>query len=410
MSLRSRKEYLRVNYARYRKASRGERTRIVDEFCKVVGYHRKHALRLLNGTLRLVSPPRKPRGKTYGCEIAPYLKQIWTVLDCPCGQRMAPVMQDTIESLERHEEMLIPLSIKEKLLRMKSASIDRMLQREKAIVRRAIHGTTKPGSLLKKQIPVVLSRWDEVIPGYTELDLVAHCGGNTAGDFLSTLNVTDLATGWTEAAAIKNKAQIHVMQGLIDIKERLPFPLLGLDPDNGSEFINWQLFRYCQEHDIQFTRGRPGKKNDNAHIEEKNWTHIRKIVGYSRLESQNQVALLNKLYFGPWRLYMNFFQPVMKLQEKKRVGGHLKRKYDVATPYKRVLAYRGKEISNKTKQQLKAQYETLNPAALKREIEQLITQIQASAHKQRTAPKPVFKQLTKVTFSFDRLNACRVTL
>lgn len=405
MSLPSRKEYLRANYGIYRKANWQDRIKIVDEFCKIAGYHRKHALRLFNGTLRLTPIARKPRGKTYGCEIAVYLKQIWSVLDCPCGQRLAPVMQDTIESLERCGEIIVPLPIKEKLLQMKSASIDRMLKREKAIVRRTIHGTTKPGSLLKKQIPVVLSRWDEVIPGYTELDLVAHCGGNPAGDFISTLNVTDLATGWTEASAVQNKAQIHVMQGLKDIKTRLPFPLLGLDPDNGSEFINWQLFRYCQEQNIQFTRGRPGKKNDNAHIEEKNWTHIRKVVGYSRLDQQEQLQLLNNLYRGSWRQYMNFFQPVMKLQKKERIGGHLKRKYDVATPYRRIMDYQGKEISKETKQQLKAQYESLNPAQLKRDIEQLITQIVESARKARTAPKTVFKQLTKVTFSIDKTYA-----
>lgn len=404
MSLTSRKEYLKANYGIYRKASWQDRIKIVDGFCKIAGYHRKHALRLFNGTLRLTPITRKPRGKTYGCEIAPYLKQIWTVLDCPCGQRLEAVMQDTIDSLERNEEMAIPMPIKEKLVQIKSASIDRMLKREKAIVRRTLHGTTKPGSLLKKQIPVVLSRWDEIIPGYTELDLVAHCGGNPEGDFVSTLNVTDLATGWTEASAIKNKAQVHVMQGLKDIKTRLPFPLLGLDPDNGSEFINWQLFRYCKKNNIQFTRGRPGKKNDNAHIEEKNWTHIRKIVGYSRLVSEEQLWLLNTLYTGPWRQYMNFFQPVMKLQEKKRIGGHLKRRYDVATPYRRIMDYKGKEISKATKQQLQAQYLELNPAQLKRDIEQLIMQIVESARKARIAPKPLPKQLTKVTFSIDKTN------
>ncbi len=405
MSLSSRKEYLEANYARYRKEDRIGRIAILDEFCRVAEYHRKHALRLLNGTLRLEPLPRKPRGKTYGSEIAPYLKQIWTVLDCPCGQRLAPVMEDTVSSLERCGEIEIPLFIKEKLLRMKSASIDRMLKREKAIAKRTIHGTTKPGSLLKKQIPVVLSRWDEIIPGYSELDLVAHCGGNPTGDFISTLNVTDLATGWTEAAAIQNKAQIHVMKGLSDIKGRLPFDLLGIDPDNGSEFINWQLFRYCKEHDIQFTRGRPGKKNDNAHIEEKNWTHIRKVVGYARFERIEQQQLLNALYQGSWRLYMNFFQPVMKLQEKKRVGGHLKRRYDVATPYRRIMNYKGTEISNATKRKFKAQYEKLNPAQLKRDIERIIDQIRASRYKQEVAQKQVSKQLSKVAFSIDRTTA-----
>jgi len=390
MSLKSRKEYLKANYHRYRKAIKSGKHKIIDEFCKNTGYHRKHALRLFNAPLYGKLKVRKPRSKIYDSKVTYYLKKIWKILDCPCGQRLEGVLAETIRVLERHKELLIPEDIKIKLFNIKSASIDRRLKHEKRNIIRTIHGTTKPGSLLKKQIPIVLSRWDEVIPGYTELDLVAHCGSKASGEFAFTLDITDLATTWSEQEAILGKAEKRVRQGLVNIKDRLPFKLLGIDPDNGSEFINWQLFNYCVANEIQFTRGRPGKKNDNAHIEQKNWTQVRKIVGYARMETQEEVDLLNQLYRGPLRLYMNFFQPSMKLQEKKRVEGRLKRKYGRAlTPYQRVLEAPTKYISKEQKATLKKRYEQLNPAQLKREIEQLLKQLANLIRKRTNPPKPL---------------------
>jgi hypothetical protein len=388
MSLKSRQEYLKANYQRYRKARKVIRQTIIDEFCRIAKYHRKSAIRLLNAPLYKKPKARKARGKTYGSDVVYYLKKIWKILDCPCGIRLEPMLPEMVKVLEKHKELVIPETVKSKLLTIKSATIDRRLKKEKIKVIRSIHGTTKPGSLLKKQIPIVLSRWDEVIPGYTELDLVAHCGNSASGEFAFSLNITDLATGWTEAEPTLGKAEKRVKQGIDDIRNRLPFKLLGIDPDNGSEFINWQLFNYCLDNEIQFTRGRPGKKNDNAHIEEKNWTHIRKIVGYHRIETQEEVDLLRCLYRGPWRLYENFFQPVMKLQEKKRIAGQLIRKYDRAkTPYQRCLE--SKYVSKEQKEKLKTIYDTLNPAELKREIEHLIEQLTRIIRKRKTQRKPL---------------------
>lgn len=402
MSMTARREYLSQIYKRYRFAARQDKTVILDEFCLNTGYQRKYATRILNAPLRAAAS-RSGRGETYTGEHVYYLKKIWDILDCPCGQRLKPMLPEMIRVLKRCKELTVPESLAEGLVRMGSATIDRRLEPFRKNIWRRVHGTTKPGSLLKKQIPIVLSRWNEKVPGYTELDLVAHCGMSASGEFISTLNLTDLATGWTESGAVRGKAQIRVKEALQAIETRLPFRLRGIDPDNGSEFINWQLFGYCLEQKIQFTRGRPGKKNDNPHIEEKNWTHVRKIVGYDRLDTTDELEILNSLYQGPLRLYLNFFQPVMKLVKKTRVAGQLKKKYDVPqTPYRRVLKARG--IPKSRKQALTTLYESLNPVKLKVEIEQRLKLLTKLVKEQRAlTPR---KEAVRVTFPMiDRIPA-----
>lgn len=377
----SRKEYLSQIYQRYHKAGKAEKILMLDEFCLNTRYQRKYATRLLNAPLDSRPRARASRGETYTGEHIYYLKKIWDILDCPCGTRLQPMIAEMIRVLKRCGELIVPESIAMKLVKISSATIDRRLEPFRKSIWRRIHSTTRPGSLLKKQ-------------RYTELDLVAHCGGNASGEFISTLNLTDLATGWTESQAILGKAQSRVNEALIVIRNRLPFKLKGIDPDNGGEFINWQLLRYCLEQKIQFTRGRPGKKNDNPYIEEKNWTHVRKIVGYDRLDTTDELEVLNSLYQGPLRLYLNFFQPVMKLAEKKRIEGHLKRKYDTAkTPYQRVFKARG--TRKQRKQELTALYETLNPVKLKAEIEQHLKLLRKLVKEQK---EPQRKELATVTF------------
>lgn len=391
----SRKEYLKQIYQRYRFSLRQEKTLILDEFCLNTGYQRKYATRILNGPLREAAP-RIGRRETYTNEHVYYLKKIWDILDQPCGQRLKPMIPEMIRVLARCKELVVPDSLIAGLVKMGSATIDRRLEPFRKNIWRRIHGTTKPGSLLKKQIPIVLSRWNEKVPGYTELDLVAHCGMSASGEFISTLNITDLATGWTESAGVMGKAQGRVKEALEGIQNRLPFRLLGIDPDNGSEFINWQLYFYCQRQKIQFTRGRPGKKNDNPYIEEKNWTHVRKIVGYDRLDTTDELEVLNSLYAGPLRLYLNFFQPVMKLAKKTRVAGQLKKKYDIPqTPYHRLLKARGMRKAGK--QELTALYETLNPVKLKTQIEQHLKLLTKLVKEQRALTQPR-KELARVTF------------
>lgn len=394
MSMPARREYLAAIYRRYRHATKPEKSRILKEFCRATGYHRKYATRILNAPLRRTPAVRRGRGCVYTHEDTYWLKKIWVILDYPCGQRLQPMVPEMIAVLARWRELLVPAGITDHLRRMSAATIDRRLARFRHEAGRRLRGTTKPGSLLKKQIPIVLSRWDETRPGFTELDLVAHCGNSMAGDFVSTLNVTDLATGWSEEEAILGKAQTRVLEALRGIRDRLPFALLGLDPDNGSEFINWQLFHYCGQERIDFTRGRPMRANDNAHIEQKNWTHVRKIVGYQRLETQAAADHLNALYRGSLRAYMNCFQPVMKLVKKERIGGHLKRHYDVPkTPYQRVLD--SPDVSAETKTTLRTWYATLNPAALKRDIERRLIQLRHLEATKKTFPVTVTLQMTE---------------
>jgi hypothetical protein len=272
--------------------------------------------------------------------------------------------------LQKHREITIDAATKGKLLTISAAPIDRLLKAERKKQQLKSRSHTKPGTLLKHQIAIrTFAQWDEKRPGFVEIDLVGHDGGDPSGDFAQTLNVTDIATGWTEAQAVKNKAQRWVFEAITDMRVRFPFDILGIDSDNGAEFINNHLYRYCKEEKITFTRARSSRKNDNCFIEQKNYSVVRRAVGYMRHDTQLELEILNELY-GFLRLYSNFFQPGMKLLEKTRIGSKVKKKYDEAqTPYQRVLA--SPDIPKENKKQLRSQYRKLNPAELKRKIETL---------------------------------------
>lgn len=333
---------------------------------------------------------RKARKETYDKRFVVVLKKIWEIMDYPCGARLKPVLSEMVERLVTFKELTVSEEMKQKLMNVSRSTIDAKLKRSRVEIRRRIQGTTKPGSLLKNKIPIRTSSWEESRPGFCELDTVAHCGNTASGEFANTLDVTDILTGWTEQEVFLGKAEKRVIEGLNLIKERMPFPLLGIDPDNGSEFINWQMYRFCVEAEVEFTRGRPYKKNDNAHIEQKNWTHVRQVYGYDRIEKQEVVDLMNDLNRNELRLYKNFFQPTIKLIDKKRVGLHkekIKRIYDVPkTPYQRVLLC--DEISDKTKQELTTLYATLNPAHLRRTILKKLSVIKKRIIVSRKTPKP----------------------
>lgn len=369
--MRTRREYLKQLKQRYLKTSKKHKGALLDEAVETTGLHRNYLIEQLSPWVDLDGKDcrsRKPRQPLYDNEVVYYLKKIWDILDCPCGQRMVGSVKDTLDALERHGEFIISNTMREKLLDVSASTVDRRLRRFKVGRLRRLHGSTKPGSLLKKQIPIELSRWNETELGHSELDLVAHNGGDPEGEFANTLTDTDLASGWTELEAFLGKSEKRVIYGLAAIDGRRPFGRKSIDTDSGGEFINWQLWRFCQETDVRFTRGRPGKKNDNAHVEEKNWTHVRKLVGYHRYDTKRQADLLNDLYRNEWRLYENFFQATVKLHEKKRIGGHLQKKYEKAkTPYQRIME--SPEVDAGTKAKLKAQFLSLNPAALKRQIE-----------------------------------------
>ena len=371
MSLKSKYELLEVVRPRYLKANKLEKQKMLDEFTSVTGYHRKHAIRVLKNKVQ-VQNHLKGKTKTYQTiyrgEVVQVLEQIWETYGCICSKRLQPFLPEAIRVLERYKEIKISKDTKELLLKISSASIDRCLRPVRI---KSPHGlsTTKPGSLLKKLIAVrTFTEWDEERPGFMEIDLVAHCGDSVAGQFLCTLTCTDICTGWTDVTALPHRSQEAVSKAIHLMRQRLPFPLLGIDSDNGSEFINDLLYRYCLDEKVTFTRSRPYKKNDQAHVEQKNWSVVRHIVGYDRWETQQEFALLESIH-DDLRLYINFFQPSFKLIAKERIGNRTIKRYDPAkTPYQRVLDR--KDIPLEAKARLMNLYVQLNPAELRRRIDQ----------------------------------------
>jgi hypothetical protein len=366
MSLKSKRELVEVVRPRYLKANKVGKQKMLDELTSATGYHRKHAIRVLKnqvqGQNRL---KRKTKTYTtmYGGEVVSALEQIWEIYGHLCSKRLQPFLPEAIRVLERCQEIEFSKDTKERLLKISSASIDRCLR---PVRLKSPHGlsTTKPGSLLKNMIPV---RTFKERPGFMEIDLVAHCGSTTEGQFLNTLTCTDLATGWTDVAALSHRSQQAVFTAVHQMRHRLPFPLLGIDSDNGAEFINELLYRYCLDEKITFTRSRPYQKNDQAHVEQKNWSVVRHTVGYDRWETKQDLVLLDRIY-DDLRLYINFFQPSFKLIAKERIGKQTIKRYDPAkTPYQRVLER--KDIPLESKAPLMNVYVQLNPAELRRQID-----------------------------------------
>ena len=281
-----------------------------------------------------------------------------------------------------------------KLKTMSPATIDRKLKHEREFLQllRA-KGGPKPGYLLKQKIPIRLTVWDTSQVGYVEADLVVHCGSSTLGEYINTVSSTDVSSGWWEGEGIMGKSQEHSFWALKEIRKRTPFEWKGLDSDNGSEFINQILYKYCQREGLEFTRSRANRKNDNAYIEEKNWTHVRKVFGYLRYDTYEELAIMNDLYRNELRLYKNFFQPVMKLQSKERIGGKVRRRYEAAkTPYQRLIE--SNQIPERVGEELKGIYHSLNPAELKRNIDASLAELyQAYEEKGRTQHADPHKKL-----------------
>ena len=330
MSQASKRELLAELRPRYRKAGRTEKQRILNELVATTGYHRKYAIQLLNHLPKRPAGRRRPAKPKYGGRVIAALEQCWQAANGICGKRLVPVLPEYVAALERHGELVLDDETRRLLLSVSPATADRLLKRARERSRPHGLSTTKPGTLLKHAIPVrTFADWDDAQPGFTEVDLVAHCGDSTRGEYLNSLDMIDVKTRWTEFVPLINKSQATVTAAVDECRQRLPYPLLGLDSDNGGEFINDNLKRYCEQHKITFTRCRPYKKNDQAYIEQKNWTAIRQMVGYDRYEGQAPCDRLSALY-EPLRLYINFFQPVMVLVSKERHGAKVKRRYDQA--------------------------------------------------------------------------------
>jgi hypothetical protein len=368
MSQRSKREMIETIQPRYLKANKAGKAQILDEFIAVTGYHRKYAIRVLRHGPKPKGLKKAGRRKVYQGEVVKALEQIWEIYGRICSKRLQPFLPEGILVLERWHELTLSAETKQLLLSMSRATIDRCLKKRRFTQPQHGLSTTKPGSLLKAAIPIrTFTPWEDEHPGFLEIDLVAHCGSSTDGTYLNTLTATDLATGWTECLALADKTQSAVSQAIAEMRQDLPFALLGLDSDNGSEFINDTLYRYCLAEKITFTRSRPYQKNDQAHVEQKNWSVVRHTIGYDRLEGPEELALLHSIYTD-LRLYINFFQPVLKLVGKERIDGKTVRTYDQAkTPYRRVLLL--DTLPLVVKARLTAQYVQLNPVRLRASID-----------------------------------------
>ena len=331
-------EYVEAIRGRYLSASRKEKGRILDEFTNVTGLHRKAAIRLLRRRGQAKVNRRRGRPRCYGHDVVSTLRVVWEATDRLCSKRLHPFLPEVLVSLKRHGEITLTPEVEAQLCRISPSSIDRLLHPYRHLGGRRPFATAKRGSLLKKSIPIrTFADWEEDSPGLLEIDLVAHCGDSPDGLFLTTLTAVDVASGWSECMGVWGKGQQRVRAAIHRIRQRLPFPLLGLDSDNGSEFINRYLYNYCREEGISFTRSRAYKKNDSCHVEQKNWSVVRRLVGYDRYDSKAALEALNRVY-NLTRLYVNFFQPNMKLVHKSRNGAKVHKFYDTAqTPYRRLL-------------------------------------------------------------------------
>jgi len=381
MNQMAKKELIKEVKPRYLKASKEEKNKILDEFCESTRYNRKYAITILQAKYdndKIKNGGRKKRKSIYTNPVMTIAIKVWELLDFPCGARLKPQLLPMIEAMERHKEISVVQKIKNLLKRISAKTLDRKLRRERQIRRLDKNrGMTAHGSLLKSSIPIRITDWDTAKLGFAETDTVAHNGGDPSGEFIYSLDIVEIYCGWSEQYAVMGKGEAGVVNAIDEIETGLPFDLLGLDSDSGSEFVNWHMVKYCQEKNLFFTRSRPDKKNDNAHIEERNNTRVRRLLGFSRFDTMEQLAAINDLYRNELRLYNNFFLPIMKIVSKEKINNSVcRKKYDEAkTPYQRLMAC--PQLSQKKKTELKKQYLSLNPVKLKNEIDRKIKKIKS---------------------------------
>jgi len=411
MDMHSRNEYLKVIRESYFKANRRkEKTQLLNEYCRNTGQSRKYAITKIHKA-DLRPRQRKKRKEIYDGQVKAALAKTWEIFDCPCGQRLKPLLEIEVGRLRELGEIEISNEVALKLKRISSATIDRKLKHQRELLHLSrSRGRPKPGSLLKQKIPIRLTEWDTSQLGYVEADMVVHCGSSTLGEYINTVSSTEVSSGWWEGEAIMGKSQEHSFWALKEIRERTPFEWKGLDSDNGSEFINQILYKYCDREKLEFTRSRPNRKNDNAYIEQKNWTHVRKVLGYLRYDTPEELMIMNDLYHHELRLYKNFFQPVMKLVSKERIGGRIKRKYGVPhTPYQSLME--SGQVSTEAREELKGIYLSLNPAELKRSIEAKLDKLyRVYEEKRRTQQVDPHRKLAPRTVTFFMMQQPKVGL
>jgi|SRR5581483_11016936 hypothetical protein len=364
MSLSSKRDYLQRIHGRYERAGRKHKSKILDEFCAVCGYHRKFALRVLNRPLRRRRKRPGPKPRYDAAKLRPALTQLWLLADQPCGKLLKTALPLWLPFVPEAQR------VQHDLLAMSAATLDRLLKRARFQHRRRGLCATKPGKLLRHHIPLRDGPPDTKHLGHIEADTVAHCGDSVAGDFIYSLTFTDVCTGWTEIRATWNKSARGILEQLKDIEGKLSFRMKSFHADNGSEFLNWPLWDHLRgpKRKVKFTRSRAYRKNDNAHVEQKNWTEVRQLFGYERFEHETLVPLMNRVY-ETWNLLRNHFHPTFKLKSKEKHGSRYRRHYETPqTPYQRLILRR--ELTPQARHALKVQHQQLNPVLLKKKLEQ----------------------------------------
>ena len=381
MSKEIKEKWLPKFQIRYARRDRQGKSRMLDELCEDYDYERKYAIKLLRGSLPVASGRRHPGPERQYELIEPIVRQMWLAAEQPCGKRLVPILEQWLPYFERRYGK-VNSKPRKLLLQVSAATLDRLLEPARAQYPGRGRCGTKPGSLLKTEIPIRTGPWNLSKPGYLEADSVAHCGTSLAGDFIWSLTYTDIFSGWTEGRAVWNKGAAGVLAATADVEEALPFLLLGFDCDNGSEFLNHHLWGYMTKRrsPVEFTRSRPHHKDDNAYVEQKNWMWPRQLLGYSRLEDCEAVARICTVYKEVWGPLQNFFLPCLKLKHKWREGSHWRKRYEEPrTAYTR-LCVEG-VLSRKQRGELRDQYKSLDPFELKDQLERQLKQI--------LRPKPV---------------------
>jgi hypothetical protein len=367
MDIQARNQYMETLREAYYKGDRKKKTEILDEYCRNTGQERKYVIKKFSYKVRLKGT-RKPRKEYYNGPVKVALAKMWEIFDYPCGSRLKTLLNTELERLIQFKEIACSDEVLRKMRRIGIATIDRKLRHAKEVLS-LDRKYGKKKFLFCHKIPVkTASEFDRNIVGYTEIDFVESCGSSASGEYVNSLSVVDVSTGWWEGEAVIGKSQERAVGAIKNVKSRLPFPLLGIHPDNGTNLINALLYNYMLKEGIEFTRSRAYKKNDNCFVEQKNSTHVRAAIGYLRYDNKEEMDLINDIYRNELRLFKNFFQPVLKLKEKIRIKGRVHRKYEEAkTPYQRIME--SDQIDAKIKRKLKLAYDNMNPAKIKRELD-----------------------------------------
>lgn len=381
MDHKFRMKYLEQIIHRYHKLDKFGKNKILNEAVKICGYNRKYLIHLLNSSFtgEKAKGIIKGRGrkKEYKGYVADIIKEIWIDAKYPWSIRLKEMIRVWMPWIKQKYDIDKKSEIL--LLKASPSTLERILKKEKRILKKRIYGKTKPGSLLKRDIPISTEFYDIDDPGHLEIDLVSHSGSNAYGKFIYTLNTVDIYSGWDESISILGKDEYTVKKALLEIIDSFPFPVKSIDSDNGSEFINWALYKHCKDNKIAFTRSRPYKKDDNAHIEQKNWTHARKLLGWDRYDSEKSLRLINDLYRNEERLFMNLFQPSVKLIKKERIGSKIKKIYDSPkTPFERLKEKYPNDAKVKEVERMR---NGLNPFELSKIIDTKLEAIYKTANK-----------------------------